>query len=132
VDSVGLAQKLGAATAEEEKRLPILIEVHLGNEETKHGVRAEDVLRLAEAIAALQHLELLGLMTIPPYFEDTEQVRPYFRRLRELREAISHALGSPLPVLSMGMSHDFEVAIEEGATEIRVGTALFGGRAAHD
>jgi PLP dependent protein len=132
VDSLGLAQKLDTAAAEEGKRLPILIEVHLGDEATKHGVHEKDVLPLAEAIAALQHLELLGLMTIPPYFDNTEQVRPHFRGLRELREAIGHALGSPLPVLSMGMSHDFEVAIEEGATEIRVGTALFGGRAGHD
>ncbi len=132
VDSLALAQKLHTAAAEEGKRLPILIEVHLGGEATKHGVREEDVLPLAEAIAALQHLELLGLMAIPPYFDETEQVRPYFRRLRELRDAIGNALGSPLPVLSMGMSHDFEVAIEEGATEIRIGTALFGGRAGHD
>jgi pyridoxal phosphate enzyme (YggS family) len=132
VDSLGLAQKLSAAAAEEGKRLPILIEVRLGDEATKNGVHEKDVLPLAEAVAALENLELLGLMTIPPYFDDTEQVRPYFRRLRELREAISQALGSPLPVLSMGMSHGFEVAIEEGATEIRVGTALFGGRAAHD
>jgi pyridoxal phosphate enzyme (YggS family) len=132
VDSLGLAQKLNAAAAEEGKRLPILIEVRLGDEATKSGVHEKDVLPLAEAVAALQHLELLGLMTIPPYFDETGQVRPYFRRLRELRDAIGNALGSPLPVLSMGMSHDFEVAIEEGATEIRIGTALFGDRAAHD
>jgi PLP dependent protein len=132
VDSLGLAQKLNAAAAEEGKRLPILIEVRLGDEATKSGVHEKDVLPLAEAVAALQHLELLGLMTIPPYFDETGQVRPYFRRLRELRDAIGNALGSPLPVLSMGMSHDFEVAIEEGATEIRIGTALFGGRAADD
>ncbi len=67
-------------------------------------------------------------MTVPPYSEDAEQVRPYFRKLRELREQLSHSLGKPIPVLSMGMSHDFEVAIEEGATEIRIGTALFGQR----
>ena len=132
VDSLGLAQKLNAAAAEEGKRLPILIEVRLGDEATKSGVHEKDVLPLAEAVAALQHLELLGLMTIPPYFDETGQVRPYFRGLRELRDAIGNALGSPLPVLSMGMSHDFEVAIEEGATEIRIGTALFGDRAAHD
>jgi uncharacterized pyridoxal phosphate-containing UPF0001 family protein len=75
-------------------------------------------------------LELLGLMTIPPLVDDPELARPYFRKLRELRDALSTRLGRPLPVLSMGMSHDFEVAIEEGATEIRVGTALFGGRQA--
>src|SRR5271165_859104 len=91
VDSVGLAQKLHAAAAEEGKRLPILIEVHLGDEATKNGVQEKDVLPLAEAIAGLQHLELLGLMTIPPYFDETEQVRPYFRWLRELRDTIGNA-----------------------------------------
>jgi hypothetical protein len=69
-------------------------------------------------------------MTIPPFFDDPESVRPYFRKLRELRDGLSQQLGRPLPILSMGMSHDFEVAIEEGATEIRVGTALFGARTA--
>ena len=74
------------------------------------------------------HLDLLGLMTVPPYFEDAGLVRPHFHRLRELRDDLGSRLGRPLPVLSMGMSHDFEVAIEEGSTEIRVGTALFGVR----
>ena len=91
----------------------------------KAGVSIE---QLAESIAQLQNLELLGLMTIPPYFDEPEQVRPYFRRLRELCDQIGAQLRSPLTVLSMGMSHDFEIAIEEGATEIRVGTALFGER----
>ena len=132
MDSLTVAQKLHAAAAEEGKRLPILIEVHLGDEATKHGVHEKDALPLAEAVAALHRLELLGLMTIPPYFDDTEQVRPYFRRLRELRNGLSHALNTHLPVLSMGMSHDFEVAIEEGATEVRVGTGIFGGRGSQE
>jgi pyridoxal phosphate enzyme (YggS family) len=128
VDSIELACKLDACAAEEGKRLPILIEVHLGNEETKTGATESDLPSLAEAVAALPQLELLGLMAIPPFVDDAELTRPYFRKLRDLRDALSARLGRPLPVLSMGMSHDFEVAIEEGATEIRVGTALFGGR----
>jgi len=78
----------------------------------------------------MPRLELAGLMCIPPFLEQAEKVRPYFRRLRELREDLRKTLGGTLPVLSMGMSHDFEVAIEEGATEVRVGTALFGTRTA--
>jgi hypothetical protein len=128
VDSIALAQKLDAAAASEAKRLRVLIEVHQGGEETKSGVPEADLPALAESITQLQNLELLGLMTIPPYFEEPERVRLYFRRLRELRDQIRAQLRLPLTVLSMGMSHDFEVAIEEGATEIRVGTALFGQR----
>jgi len=128
VDSVALAQKLYAAAASEAKRLKILIEVHLGGEETKSGVPEADLPALADIIAQLQNLELRGLMTIPPYFEEPEQVRPYFQKLRTLRDQVSAQIGRPLNVLSMGMSHDFEIAIEEGATEIRVGTALFGER----
>ena len=128
VDSIALAQKLDAAAASESKRLKVLIEVHQGEEETKSGLPEADLPALAESIAQLQNLELLGLITIPPYFEEPERVRPYFRRLRELRDQIGAQLRSPLPVLSMGMSHDFEIAIEEGATEIRGGTALFGQR----
>jgi pyridoxal phosphate enzyme (YggS family) len=128
VDSVALAQKLDAAAASEAKRLKILIEVHLGGEETKSGTSEADLPPLAESIARLPHLELLGLMTIPPYFDDFERVRPYFQKLRTLRDQVSAQIGRPLKLLSMGMSHDFEIAIEEGATEIRVGTALFGER----
>jgi len=128
VDSLALAQKLDLAVDDQEKRLPVLIEVHLGSESTKSGVTETDLPALAENISVIAHLDLRGLMTVPPYSEDAEQVRPYFRKLRELREQLSHSLGRLLPVLSMGMSHDFEVAIEEGATEIRLGTALFGQR----
>ena len=130
VDSIELARKLDAFAAEEAKRMAVLIEVHLGGEETKSGVAEGELLALAEAIAGLTNLELLGLMTIPPYFEEPGHVRPYFRKLRELRDELSGRTGKELRVLSMGMSHDFEAAIEEGATEIRVGTALFGGRQA--
>jgi PLP dependent protein len=130
VDSAPLAQKLDAAVAAEGKRLQILIEVHLGDETTKSGVAEAELPELAEGVAALAHLELRGLMTIPPFFEDVSRVRPYFRKLRELGDRLNSRLGCTLPVLSMGMSYDFEIAIEEGATEIRVGSALFGERQA--
>ena len=131
VDDFALAQKLDRARAEASipAKLRVLIEVRVAKEETKSGVEIAALPQLAEEIATLPHLELAGLMCIPPYLLEAEQVRPYFRRLRELREELQTKLGLPLPVLSMGMSHDFEVAIEEGATEVRVGTALFGTRA---
>jgi PLP dependent protein len=128
VDSLALTQRLEAAAAGAAKRLPVLVEVHLGGEATKSGVTEADLPALAEGFASLAHVELRGLMTIPPYSDDPERARPYFRKLRELRDALSAKVGRPLPVLSMGMSHDFEVGIEEGATEIRVGTSLFGER----
>jgi len=128
VDSIALAQKLDAAAAEEGKCLRVLIEVHLGEETTKSGVAEAELTELAREIAMLPQLELLGLMAIPPFTDDPEGARPYFRKLREQRDGLSRAFGKALPVLSMGMSHDFEVAIEEGATEIRVGTAVFGAR----
>jgi PLP dependent protein len=128
VDSLSLAQKLDSAADAEGKRVSVLVEVHLGGEATKSGVAEEYLASLAESILSLSHLELLGLMTVPPYSDDAERARPYFHKLRELRDGLSRQLGRPLPILSMGMSHDFEVAIEEGATEIRVGTALFGER----
>jgi pyridoxal phosphate enzyme (YggS family) len=128
VDAADLARKLDSAAAAEGKRLPVLIEVHLGGEETKSGVAESELAALAGSIRALEHLELRGLMAIPPYSENPEDTRPYFRRLRELRDEVSRQIGQALPVLSMGMSHDFEIAIEEAATEIRVGTALFGER----
>ncbi len=116
------------ASAPEATRLRVLIEVRLAPEATKSGVNEADLPALLEAVGGLPHLELSGLMCIPPYLDDPAQVRPYFRKLRELRDALAARLGQPLPELSMGMSHDFEVAIEEGATQIRLGTALFGPR----
>jgi pyridoxal phosphate enzyme (YggS family) len=130
VDSLSLAQKLDTAAAAEGTRLQILIEVHQGDETTKSGVAETDLPALAEGIARLSNLELRGLMTIPPFFDDVNRVRQYFRKLRELRDGLRGQLGSALPVLSMGMSHDFEIAIGEGATEIRVGSAIFGARQA--
>jgi len=112
------------------RKLRVLLEVRVEEEESKTGVKFEEAAELAERVLALPRLELAGLMCIPPYLEDAEQVRPYFRRLRELRDSLARTIGRELPVLSMGMSHDFEAAIEEGATEVRVGTAVFGVRAA--
>jgi pyridoxal phosphate enzyme (YggS family) len=131
VDSLPLAQKLNAAAGEQGKRLPVLIEVHMGGEATKSGIAEAELPTLARDIAELPHLELRGLMTVPPYSEDLERVRPYFRQLRALDQELGRKLGRPLPVISMGMSHDFEVAIEEGSTQIRIGTALFGERNAN-
>jgi PLP dependent protein len=128
IDSVRLATKLDSAGAE--SRLPVLIEVNLGEEATKSGIREADLPPLVEEVSRLATLELRGLMTIPPFAEDPEASRPYFRRLRELARVID-SRGLPnvsMRELSMGMSHDFEVAIEEGATMIRVGTAIFGAR----
>jgi pyridoxal phosphate enzyme (YggS family) len=128
LDDLALGKKLHAAADAEGKCLPVLIEVRLADEETKSGIAEAGLLSLATSIAPFAHLEFVGLMTLPPFLEEPEQVRPYFRKLRELRDDLSQRLSRALPVLSMGMSHDFEVAIEEGATEIRVGTALFGPR----
>lgn len=130
VDGFGLAERLDRARAElgAAQKLRVLLEVRVAQEETKNGVEPDGLPRLIEEIGTLAHLELAGLMCIPPFFENPEQVRPYFRRLHELREDLRSRTGNGLPVLSMGMSHDFEVAIEEGASEIRLGTALFGAR----
>jgi hypothetical protein len=132
VDDFALAQKLARASGQflAGQKLRVLIEVHLGGEETKSGVAEEVLPELAEKVKGLAPLELAGLMCIPPYLEDAEKVRPYFARLRQLREGLQTRLGQPLLVLSMGMSHDFEAAILEGATEVRIGTAIFGARAA--
>jgi hypothetical protein len=128
LDSLALASKLDSAAAAGKKRLPVLIEVHLSGEASKTGVADAELTTLADGTSSLAHLDLQGLMTVPPYFDDPERVRPYFRKLRGLRDALGAALGRELRVLSMGMSHDFEIAIEEGATEVRIGTALFGDR----
>jgi pyridoxal phosphate enzyme (YggS family) len=130
VDDLALAQRLDRARSESgvTERMRVLIEVHIAKEEAKSGAAIEELPALVEKIVALPKLELAGLMCIPPFAENAEEARPYFRRLRELRDDLAKGLGCTLPVLSMGMSHDFEVAIEEGAAEVRVGTALFGSR----
>ena len=130
LDSLRLAEKLDQAAVSSGDRLPVLLEVNLGEEQTKSGVREQDVLALAEQVVRLRTLELSGLMVLPPFFEDPEQARAFFRRLRELARTIESASlpGVSMRELSMGMSHDFEVAIEEGATMVRIGTAIFGRR----
>ncbi len=134
IDSLPLAEKLNAAATKSGKRLPVLIEINVGGELAKSGVAPEsaELEALLAAAPRLQQLEFRGLMSIPPFTEDPEGARPFFRALRQLRERIA---GRMLPaismdVLSMGMSHDFEVAIEEGSTCVRVGTAIFGPRPA--
>lgn len=127
VDSIALARKLNEAATPQNKRIGVLIEVHMG-EATKSGVAESDLPALAEAVASLPQLDLLGLMTVPPYSDDPETARPYFQKLHKLRDETSRRIGRPLSVLSMGMSHDFEIAIQEGATEVRIGTGIFGER----
>ena len=132
VDDLALAQRLDRARGEQANapKLRVLIEVRVEDEESKSGAKPEEAAALAAKLAEFPHLELAGLMCIPPFLDDPAKVRPYFRRLRELRDSLAREIGRDLPVLSMGMSHDFEVAIEEGATEVRVGTAIFGSRPA--
>jgi len=133
VDSLRLAQKLNAAAGQVRKKLEVLIEINVGGEAAKSGLhpQAPELEELLAAAPQLSNLEIRGLMTIPPFTDDPQQAHPYFRKLRELRDEIStRSLPSiRMDVLSMGMSHDFEVAIEEGSTCVRVGTAIFGERA---
>jgi len=127
LDSVKLGERLNAAAEKLGKILEVLIEINVGGEQAKSGVSGE--LELAEILSAARvwdHLRIAGLMTVPPFTEDSEGARPYFQRLRELRDRL--AARDSLSVLSMGMSHDFEVAIEEGSTCVRIGTAIFGER----
>ena len=128
VDSLRLAQFMDAVAQETGKRPRILLEVNVGDEDSKFGFSPEILEREWKELAALEHVEIAGLMCIPPPVEHPEDARPYFRRLRELKESLSSQGGNPLTELSMGMSHDFETAVEEGATLVRVGTAIFGGR----
>ncbi len=127
VDSEKLAGAIGERAAREGIQQGVLVEVNVGGEESKSGVAPEAALALCEAVAATPGLALRGLMTIPPYREDPEDVAPFFQALAELAAA-GRARGLTLTELSMGMSHDFEVAIRHGATIVRVGTAIFGAR----
>jgi hypothetical protein len=128
VDSLALAQEISRRCGEAAKPMPVLIEVNVAGEASKFGYPPEKLLAELATIARLTRIELQGLMTVPPYATDAEKVRPHFRRLRELKVQCQKILGAPLPHLSMGMSGDFETAIEEGATIVRIGTALFGPR----
>jgi PLP dependent protein len=130
VDSLKLAEKLNDSAHKLGKKLAVLIEVNVGGEAAKSGVppNSPELDRLLSAAPQLDHLEISGLMTVPPFTEDPQQARPFFRKLREFRDqiAVRKLPGVRMDVLSMGMSHDFEVAIEEGSTCVRVGTAIFG------
>ncbi len=131
LDSLDLAQRLNRLCVEEAvEKLAVLIQVDLGHEETKSGIDESELTHLVDGLGPLSRLEFTGLMTLPPFFDNPEQSRPYFRRLRELRDELAArgAFGSGKGELSMGMTNDFEVAIEEGATMVRVGTAIFGER----
>ena len=128
LDRERLAARLEGLLAPEGRRFPVLIELNLGGEETKSGVPPEEAEALAARVLELPHLDVRGFMAVPPFTEDPEGARPYFKRLREIRDRLSDRFGRPFPELSMGMSHDFEVAVEEGSTEVRVGTVLFGSR----
>jgi pyridoxal phosphate enzyme (YggS family) len=131
IDSLDLARRIDRLCAEEgREKLAVLIQVDLGHEETKSGIDESELTHLVESLGPLTRLELIGLMTLPPFFDDPEQSRPFFRRLREMRDELAArgAFGGGKGELSMGMTHDFEVAIEEGATMVRIGTAIFGER----
>jgi hypothetical protein len=128
VDSLHLAQEISKRADQAAKTMPILLEVNLAGEASKFGYRPEKLEAELNQINALPRLEIHGLMTVPPWTANAEHVRPVFRQLRELKERAEQVLGAPLPHLSMGMTGDFEVAIEEGATIVRIGTALFGAR----
>jgi PLP dependent protein len=129
IDSLKVARKLNDEAKRINKRLAVLIEINVGGEEAKSGFVPDsaELMQLIDAAGELASLDIRGLMTIPPHTDDPEGARPHFRRLRELRDRL-RTEKLPLPELSMGMSHDFEVAIEEGSTCVRVGTAIFGKR----
>jgi len=129
VDSLSLAQEINKCAGQAGKTMAILLEVNAVGEASKFGCRPEQLLADLTQINALPRLEIHGLMTVPPWSASAENVRPFFRQMRELKERCEKILGAPLSQLSMGMSGDFEAAIEEGATMVRIGTALFGPRA---
>ena len=127
IDSLELAQELDKRARSAGKIISGLIEINIGGEGSKSGIGEDELNPLLDSIKVLNNLTIQGLMTIPPYFDDIEKVRPYFKRLRDLRDAANNK-GFSLKELSMGMSHDFEIAVEEGATIVRIGTAIFGER----
>jgi PLP dependent protein len=127
IDSIRLAEEVNACASKDNKVQRVLIEVKLSAEESKYGVPGGELTGLVGAVTAMKNLKLEGLMTIPPFFNDPEMARPFFRELRELRNN-AEKNGYALPELSMGMTNDFEVAILEGATMVRIGTGIFGER----
>ena len=129
VDSAAIAHEINKWATKSAKDMPVLLEVNVAGEASKHGFSPEQLLRELKELNGLKRIEIHGLMTIAPWTAEPEKVRPCFRRMRELKTECEAILGAPLEHLSMGMSGDFEVAIEEGATIVRIGTALFGARA---
>jgi pyridoxal phosphate enzyme (YggS family) len=130
VDSLALAREINKWAEKSAKTMPVLLEVNVAGESSKFGYSPENVLLELREINALPKIEVHGLMTVAPWTEEAEKVRPVFRRLAELKKQCEEILGAPLPHLSMGMSGDFEVAVEEGATMIRLGSAVLGPRKA--
>lgn len=128
VDSIKVAEELQKHGDRALKQIPVLLEINAAGEATKYGFRPDEILEQLEPLNAMSRLEIHGLMTIAPYTQDPERVRPFFQQLRALRDQLETRLGAPLPTLSMGMSGDFEIAIEEGATVVRVGSGIFGPR----
>jgi len=130
VDTLKLAQEINRQAEKLGKIQKILIQINISQEETKSGAEAEDAIELAETLSNLKHLSLRGVMGMPPFFDDPEGARPYFRKLAQIKDAIKgeNISGISMEHLSMGMSGDFKVAIEEGATMVRIGTAIFGSR----
>jgi len=130
LDSIELAQRLDRLCIEEDESLEVLVQVDLGREETKSGVAEPELRQLVEQVSKSERLKLAGLMTLPPFFDDPEEARPFFRRLADLRNSFVNegVFANGRGELSMGMTHDFEIAIEEGATMVRIGTAIFGER----
>jgi len=128
IDSLSLAEEVNRRADQGGKTIPVLLEVNAVGEASKFGYPPEAILREISALNALRRIEVQGLMTVPPWTPEPEKVRPIFRMMRGLKERCEEALGAPLPHLSMGMSGDFEVAIEEGSTIVRIGTALLGAR----
>lgn len=134
IDSIQLVERLDRIAGELNRRPDVLIQVDLAHEPTKSGADERELPGILETLDAARHLNFRGLMTLPPFFETPEQTRPFFRRLRELIDSLNRNRESDkqLTELSMGMSHDFDVAIDEGATMVRVGTAIFGSREVND
>jgi PLP dependent protein len=132
VDSLRLAEKLNSAAEQLNKTLSVLIEINVGGEAAKTGIapNSQELNNILQAAPRLKNLRIAGLMTVPPFTENTEGARPFFRKLRELRDQIArqHLPNINMDILSIGMSHDFEIAIEEGSTCVRIGTAIFGDR----
>jgi hypothetical protein len=130
IDRVDLVQEIDRIAAKKGKTIPVLIQVNISGEESKHGIDRDDLIRLIDEIIPLRNISLQGLMTMPPYFDNPDMARPYFQVLRGIKEEMNQRFKGDISLqeLSMGMSSDFEAAIEEGATLVRIGTAIFGER----